>query len=280
MLGKKKLTFLSGVTLLAILAGGFLLWEGVSRIGASRKLWSEIKYGKISASERGEILQLQQDLKDAEKLTVEFRDTPLIRCLEIVNHQIKTEYGMEPIRFEFSDNLDPQRPITLRLTDVPASELLRYIDGVGECGMLYQPDRSMRLVSKKSQEWVGEGWFDMRELGPVFSHLSSSKTPVDVRRELEEFGIQFRPGEVATYHPKREMLFVRANRDCMDMVPSLGAYGCWFSFTKPTWKQRITDWWWTIRYRRSIAKPSGGTPPLPAHTSSVAPPAANPFAAP
>ena len=180
------------------------------------------------------VRELEQKLKTIILPSVDFSDTKLGDALGVIQKISRDidESGpgvtisiREEDRKEYSDV-----PITLRLSNVPLSEALRYITSLSQTRYHLTPNG---VVVRKTPR-RNELYTNLYVVPPTFSTQGANTDPGDpfavpakskplnarlsAKEILESAGIIFGPGASAVYNPSTSQLIVRNNQDQMELV--------------------------------------------------------------
>ncbi len=249
---KERWKAISGIVLIiAIPLGLFVgLWHHFNKPKHPADLvefWSE----RYSSPEG----QLEQALRTVIIPEIDFSDKPFAECLNFVldelNRSGKSDTKTE-LRFLVSGGkLDKE--ITLKLTNVPASEAFRYVTSLAGAEYSVEGKGIIQIepLEFSSSKTFEAKFFCLQSFYP--SH--SGKGPQSVVKELTNAGITFRPGDTADFYPEREVVIVSTTENQMELVDALFSSVCYFS--EPTLYERIS-------YRlQELFNPSPPPPPPP-----------------
>ncbi|MDF1824939.1 MAG: M56 family metallopeptidase [Verrucomicrobiales bacterium] len=210
------LSRLSGiVTLLAVLAIGLSGFVDNELIAADAKGISKSTTPNTEA-----IAAIEQKLKDITIPTVESVDTPLRSALEFLQ-QRSVELDVDepdPAKKGFNiilkDESAGDTRITLKLTNVPMAEALRYTTNLAQLKYKVVPGAVVILPLTSS---TSEVYTTTYEVPPAFMKLGGDEatTALDI---LKNAGVTFPPGASAIFSSETSHLIVRNTRDQLELV--------------------------------------------------------------
>ena len=180
------------------------------------------------------VRELEQKLKTILLPSIDFSGTKLSEALAAVQRIAKEQDGDgNGVRIFISEKdhaACADVPVTLRLSNVPLAEALRYITSLSQTRYQVTPDGV--LVQKFPRR--NELFTHLYTVPPTFSSTGQSDPSTDsfaapgksdplaprmtAKQILEKAGITFGPGASAVYNPSTSQLIVRNRKDQMDLV--------------------------------------------------------------
>lgn len=151
---------------------------------------------------------------------VDFRETPLVDTIaflqETVAEQLQDgpEGSVKRVSISLAGDLSSDTPITLRLTNVPLAEALRYTASLGQAEVQVVAGDKLRLTKIVKPE--GSLYVNVYRIPVyVFNRLSGdSKTGKSM---VEALGISLEePGSSAIYNEEKERLILRHRREAIE----------------------------------------------------------------
>ncbi len=212
---REKSSIVSRLTGIAVLFAIFVI--GISGCSDSEP---KVADTKKTPDHSTATITLEQKLKDITIPFVEFSDTPLKDALAFLQ-QRSVELDVnepDPAKKGFNiisnaEGTDDIR-ITLRLTNVPMTEALRYTTSLAQLKFKVEPNAVVILpLTIVNTDLFTNAY----QVPPTFLSVGSSEatTALDI---LKDAGITFPPGGSAIYNPKTSQLVVRNTMDQMELV--------------------------------------------------------------
>lgn len=168
----------------------------------------------------GDTGNIERKLKEIIIPSIEFSDTPLRDALAFLQ-QLSVELDVketDPARkgFNIVSNAEGTGDIriTLRLSNVPIVEALRYTTSLAQLKYKVEPNAVVILPIFVTNQDLFTNTY---QVPPTFLKIGSSMATT-AKEILEEAGILFPPGGSAIYNPKSSHLIVRNTTDQMEVV--------------------------------------------------------------
>jgi len=172
------------------------------------------------------------------------------------------------IRIEIDERVPKETSISLKLKNVPASEVFRYLSVLNKAKYQIHGEGRIDIVPILVPDTPQEGWFSV---DPIFFNGIDPTKPEEIRAMFVRMGIEVAPSETIEYFPNRNLLKVDSNPDNLDLIDSYISSMCVIDYG---WRDRLNEWWYQTKIKLRLA---------PAHlpaAPSTAPVAPNPFGAP
>lgn len=169
----------------------------------------------------------------------------------------------DEIRIEVDEHVPKETPISLRLRNVPASEVFRYLSVLNEAKYQIRGEGRVDIVPISFPDTPQEGWFSV---DPDFFNGIDPTKPEEIRAMFVLMGIEVAPSEGIEYFPDRNLLKVYSDRDNLDLIE---AYIASMNLTRHGWLVRLNEWWYHTRIKLHLIPPPSLPPPLPPPTPST-----------
>lgn len=167
----------------------------------------------------------------------------------------------EEIRIDIDERVPTDTSISLRLKNVPATEVLRYLSVLNEAKYQIHGEGRIDIVPVSAPDSTREGWFSVN---PDFFHGIDPAKPEEIRSMFVSMGIEIADSEKIEYFPDRDLLQVYSSRDNLDLIESYLASS---SVTRHDWVVRLNEWWYQTRIKiHLIPPPLPPRPPPPPST--------------
>ena len=151
--------------------------------------------------------QIRKKLQSIIIPTLEFQEVPLSDGLEFLNAKCgQLDPSSQGVDFIIAKGVQKNAPITLRLSNVPAFEALRYISELA--GARVTIEAHAVVVHPVSNELFME----------VFQLKEGIKEGQSAKQVLEDAGVQFPPGAAAIFNPANSQLIIRNTEENLQRV--------------------------------------------------------------
>ena len=202
---------------------------------------------------------------------VNWKDTPFEEALTQLENWIhESNADAQTIHFQIAGSVPRRTPITLKLREVPANEVLRYLSALNEARFDYRSNGLVEIVPLNTAPApLEEGWFP---IDSAFFHGIDPTQPEAVRKLFRSAGISVESSDRIEYFPDRGLLKVSSNAGNLDLIDASLWTGC--SGLEPTWRDRFAEWWYQTKIRLRLTP---APPPIIPPSPSLAP---DPFGGP
>lgn len=172
----------------------------------------------------------------------------------------------EEIRIEIDEHVPKETSISLKLKNVPASEVFRYLSVLNQAKYQIHGEGRIDIVPISVPDTPREGWFSV---DPAFFKGIDPTKPEEIRAMFVPMGIEVAPSETIEYFPDRNLLKVTSSPDNLDLIDAYISSRC---VIRHGWRDRLNEWWYQTRIKLHLIPP----PPPPPAT----PPVPDPFGGP
>lgn len=166
----------------------------------------------------------------------------------------------EEIRIKIDERVPKETPISLKLKNVPASEVFRYLSVLNQAKYQIHGEGRIDIVPISVPDTPQEGWFSV---DPVFFNGIDPTKPEEIRAMFALMGIEVAPSETIEFFPNRKLLKVYSSPDNLDLIDSYISSMC---VIRHGWRDRLNEWWHQTKIKLSLAPA-----PLPATPSPQSP---------